>query len=372
MRVTHVAPTVFGDRGLFGGGERYPLELSRALAREVQCRLVTFGREAARVRETDGLEVVVLAARTYASGHPAQPRGAGLVRALRSAEVVHAHQLQSRTTVIALWAARARGQRRAATDHGLRGRGGATRVGLVERFLTVSRYSAELLGAPSHRTVPIYGGADPNRFYPERDDRRAGVLFVGRITPHKGVDRLIRALPAATPLTIVGSTGHDSTWPERDYAHFLRRLAATSPGQVTFAGTVADEDLPRVMRRHAVLALPSVEQTCYGRRVAVSELLGLTAIEAMASGTPVVCSRIGGVPEVVADGHTGVLVSPGDVDALRDALATLLTDQARREKMGRAARELACERFTWAACARRCLESYDALLARDAQPSAAA
>jgi glycogen synthase len=85
-----------------------------------------------------------------------------------------------------------------------------------------------------------------------------------------------------------------------------------------------------------------------------------------------VCSHIGGVPEVVDHGHTGLLVPPGDVDALRDGLAMLLHDRSRRERMGGAAREVACERFTWEACARRCLESYDALLHARAQPNAAA
>jgi glycosyltransferase involved in cell wall biosynthesis len=372
MRVTHVAPTAFGDGGLFGGGERYPLELARALAREVSCRLVTFGRDARYAREPDGLEVVVLGARGYSRGHPAHPRGGGLVRALRRADVVHAHQLHSRATAIALWTATASGQRRVITDHGLLGRRKRRRAALVERFLTVSRYSADVLGAPEDRTTPIFGGADVERFYPDRDDARAGVLFVGRLTPHKGVDRLIQAMPAGTELTIAGSTGHDATWPEREYAQLLRRLAASAPGRVTFSGAVAENELPRLMRRHAVLALPSVDYTCYGRQVPVSELLGLAVIEAMASGTPVVCSRIGGVPEVVDDGRTGVLVPPGDVDALRDGLAMVVHDRSRGVAMGRAARETVCERFTWKACARRCLESYETLLHARAQAKAAA
>jgi glycosyltransferase involved in cell wall biosynthesis len=362
MRVTHVAPTVFGDCGLFGGGERYPLELARALAREVSCRLVTFGRDAQHAREPTGLEVVVLGARGYARGHPAHPRGGGLVRALRPADVVHAHQLHSRATTIALWTAKASGQRRVMTDHGLVGRRKHCRASLVERFLTVSRYSADVLGAPKERTMTIFGGADTERFYPDRDDARAGVLFVGRLTPHKGVDRLIQAMPAGIELTIVGSAGHDATWPESEYAELLRRLAASAPGRVTFAGAIAEDELPRLMRRHAVLALPSMEYTCYGRQVPVSELLGLTVIEAMASGTPVVCSRIGGVPEVVDHGRTGILVPPGDVDALRDGLGMLVHDRSGRVAMGRAARETVCDRFTWKACARRCLESYEALL----------
>ncbi len=372
MRVTHVAPTVFGDRGLFGGGERYPLELARALASEVPSRLVTFGREAGRIREAGGLDIVVLRARSYARGHPAHPVGGGMVRELRGADVVHAHQLHSRTTPISLWAARLRHQRRVVTDHGLSARRRRNPERLVERFLTVSRYSASMLGAPPNRTAVIFGGADPARFHPDRDDRRSGLLFVGRLTPHKGVDRLIAALPADSELTIAGSAGHDPAPPERDYPELLRKLAASSPGRVTFAGTVADDELPRLMRRHAVLALPSVEETCFGRRVAISELLGLSVIEAMASGTPVVCSDIGGLPEVVTDGDTGYLVPPGDVEALRDRLATLLHDRRRREGMGRAAHAVAYERFTWVACARRCVQAYEALLSGRPQSNTAA
>jgi glycosyltransferase involved in cell wall biosynthesis len=372
MRVTHVAPTAFGGGGLFGGGERYPWELARGLAREVPCRLVTFGHERRQLQEEGGLEVTVLPARRYVRGHPAHPVGSGLIRALGGADIVHCHQLHSRTTAIALRTARARGQRRVVTDHGLsRGRH-RNAAPLVERFLTVSRYSAGVLASPPDRTSVILGGADPQRFRPDRDDRRAGVLFLGRVTPHKGVDRLIAALPTDAELTIAGSVGHDPRPPERDYPDLLRALATSSRGRVTFAGTVPDDELPRLLRRHAVLALPSVTETCYGHHVAVSELLGLTVIEAMASGTPVVCSRIGGIPEVVVDGESGFLVPPGDIQALHDHLATLLYDPHRCDAMGRHGRAVACERFTWTACAHRCLEGYGTLGGAHDQPKAAA
>jgi glycosyltransferase involved in cell wall biosynthesis len=372
MRVTHVAPTAFGDDGLLGGGERYPLELARSLAPHVHCRLVVFGRRARRWREPGGLEVVVLRARGHAKGHPAHPIGAGLVGATRDADVVHAHQLYSRTTDLALRAARLRGQHRVVTDHGLPESGGRRPGRLVERFLVVSRFSAHVLGAPPECTTAIYGGADPGRFHPDRDDRREGILFVGRITPHKGIDRLIQALPRGSRLTIAGSTGHDSDGPERDYPALLRAMAASAPAHVDFAGPVSEHELPLLMRRHAIFAMPSVEETCYGRHVAISELLGLSVIEAMASGIPIVASDIGGLPEVVAHEHTGYLVSPGDVVALRDRLASLLHDRSRRDAMGCAAREVARERFTWEACATRCLASYEDLLGERRQLSAPA
>ena len=94
----------------------------------------------------------------------------------------------------------------------------------------------------------------------------------------------------------------------------------------------------------------------------VSELLGLAMLEAMASGTPVVCSRLGGLPEVVEHGITGFLVEPGNVTELRESVASLLQDPARARRMGRNARELVLERFTWQHCAERCLGAYGELL----------
>jgi glycosyltransferase involved in cell wall biosynthesis len=245
------------------------------------------------------------------------------------------------------------------TDHGLAPSGlGRLLPRLVDRFLAVSHYSAGVLAAPASRTAVVYGGADPARFHPDPEARRDGVLFVGRFTPHKGLDRLIEALPDGASLTCVGTFGHDPRPPESGYADRLRRRAAALNGRVSFMEAVADGDLPPLYRRARVFVLPSVHETCYGGRIAVSELLGLSVLEAMASGTPVICSRLGGVPEIVADGETGYLVQPGDVAALRERLDELLGDPARAERMGRAARESVVAQFTWEACAERCLAAY--------------
>jgi glycosyltransferase involved in cell wall biosynthesis len=246
------------------------------------------------------------------------------------------------------------------TDHGLGGGGWAGLLPrLFDAFLTVSRYSAETLAAPELKTSVIYGGADPNRFKPRGLPRR-GLLFVGRITPHKGIDRLIQALPLDLPLRVVGTTGHDRGHPGRDYPALLRRLARGK--RVEFAGQVPDALLPEIYCRAAALVLPSVHETCYGTRVEISELLGLSAIEAMASATPVICSRVGGLPEVVSDGESGLIVDPGDVPALRAAIEAVTSDVKRAEEMGHRARQQALDRFTWKACAQRCLAVYRSLL----------
>jgi glycosyltransferase involved in cell wall biosynthesis len=361
MRVIHVAPSAFGPDGLYGGGERYPLELARAVAEEVDCELVTFGRRPGSWRAAGGLRVRVLRPLTWLHGHPAQPVAPLLPAALTHAEVVHAHHFRSVPTRMSAVTARILGAGTAVTDHGLLGRtwGGLVHR-LFDRFLAVSQFSARVLDVPPARTQVIYGGADTRRFAPTPATDRDGVLFVGRLTPHKGVDRLLGALPAGAALRIAGSSGHDPRPPERDYPALLRRLAQGR--DVTFLGPVPDAALPDLYRRAAVLALPSVDRTCYGRPVPVSELLGLAALEAMASGTPVVASRIGGLAEVVVDGETGFLVPPGDTEALGDCLARLVSDRRLAAQLGGNARDLVLQRFTWRACAQRCLAAYDTLV----------
>jgi len=365
VRVIHVAPTPFGkpgsSEGLLGGGERYPLELARGLAAEVDRELGSFGREPRQYREPNGLRIRILRPLAHLRGHPAHPLALGLPAALARADIVHTHHMRSAPSRAAVLTARLLRKRTAVTDHGL---GGGNWAGLLprlfDRFLVVSEYSARELQAPPKRTRVIYGGADPVRYAPDAEVVRNGVLFVGRITPHKGIDRLIEALPRGATLRIAGSVGHDPRPPESNYPLLLRGLAAGR--DVQFLGPVADADLPALFRQAQVLVLPSVHRNCYGREIKVSELLGLVLLEAMASGTPVVASRLGGIPEIVRNGETGFLVEPGNVVGLRVRLSGLLGAPPLARRMGQNARDLVLERFTWRHCAERCLAAYGELL----------
>jgi len=360
MRVIHVTPTPFGSDGLLGGGERYPLELARALAPHVSCKLVTFGPRARAAREASGLEVVVLRTAARLKGHPAHPIAAGLARATKDADIVHAHQMRSAPSRSVALRGAIRGVPTVVTDHGLGGGGwGGILPTLFRLFLLVSHYSAETLAAPRDKTRLILGGVDTARFAPDPSIVREGVLFVGRVTPHKNVDGLISALPEGGQLTVAGTTGHDRRGRERDYPRRLYELA--SGRRVHFDFSVVDRSLPELYRRAVVFALPSVHETCYGRHMPISELLGLSALEAMASATPVIASRVGGLPEVVRDGETGFLVEPGDQHELHARLAELLADRRKAAALGATARELVRERFTWQHCAQRCLAAYEEL-----------
>jgi glycosyltransferase involved in cell wall biosynthesis len=360
VRVIHVAPTEFGHGGLFGGGERYPLELARALARHIRCELITFGPRTRRWREPSGLERRMLRAVAY-PGHFAHPLAPALPGTLLGADVIHAHHPKALPGRMAALTGRALGRRVFATDHGLPGGDwGGLLPRLFDAYLLVSAFSARRLGRLPARTRLIYGGADPERYAPGPEQRREGVLFVGRLTPHKGVDRLVQALPAGVPLTLAGTFGHDRGFVSRDFPRLLSRLGEGK--DLRIISPVADAELPLLYRRAAVHVLPSVFDTCYGDHEPTPELLGLAVLEAMASGTPVVASRLGGLPEVVQDGVTGFLVEPGNVPALRERILEVLGNPLLAARMGRAARELALERFTWDAVARRCLEEYERAL----------
>ncbi len=327
----------------------------------MDCELLTFAdRPSSRV-DASGLRIRSLRARYHFKGHIAHPLAWSLPRSLTGADLVHTHHVYSAPSVIAALSAASRGVRRVATDHGLEGGPWAPLADrLFDRFLVVSDYSARMLGAPLNRVQTIFGGADPALFRPDPSPARDFILFAGRLTPHKGVDVLLRALPARAKLLIVGSSGHDRQAPERDYPKLLRRLA---DGQdVTFLGPVSDGELARLMGQAAALVMPSVEETCYGRHLRISELLGLTALEALACGTPVIASRIGGLPEVVEDGVNGWLFSAGNEESLREHISTLLADRTLVERLGGAGRERVLDRFTWHHCAVRCLAAYQDVL----------
>jgi glycosyltransferase involved in cell wall biosynthesis len=190
-------------------------------------------------------------------------------------------------------------------------------------------------------------GVDVDRFAPLPRAAHATmhVGYVGRLEPHKGVSVLVDAV-ARLPhckLTIVGDG------PER--ATVLRLIEELGvAGRIGWSGFVPHDDLPDAYRRFDVVAIPSLETSRW------IEQFGRVAVEAMASGVPVVASASGALPEVVGD--AGRLVKPGDVLELASALQELAHDPMERARLGKIGRDRAL-RYSWDAIASSQLELYE-------------
>ena len=200
------------------------------------------------------------------------------------------------------------------------------------------------------RTIGL--GVDVEAFRPAPGQRPIGPLrvgYVGRFLRHKGVHVLLEAMaevPEAT-LELIGA-GPDEA---------ALRAQAEDLGladRVRFAGPCPPEELPERYRGFDVVAIPSVPTAAW------SEQFCRVAVEAMASGVPVVASACGALPEVVGDG--GVLVPAGDAPALAAALAELAADDADRRRDRAAHARAAAGRFGWGAVADAHLGLYRAAL----------
>ncbi len=354
-RVAHLVPALFGEGGVFGGGERYAFELARAMARVTPTRLVTFGDAPRYFSTPEGLKVQVLGPAWRVRGQPRNRVHPGLVRAVAWADVIHCHQPHTLAAELAAVLARVSGRRVVASDLG--GGGWCFAAYLrtdhwFHRHLHISEYSRRISGQTDYeRAAVVYGGVDAELFSPDETvSKEPRVVYAGRLMPHKGVDDLVEALPEGLALELIGRP-YDAR-----FTADLKRLAAGK--DVTFRHDCDDSELVGAYRRALCVVLPSVYRDRYGNETRVPELLGQTLIEGMACGAAAVCTDVASMPEVVADGVTGFVVPPNDPAALRAKLAWLRDHPVEAARMGRAARERVLERFTWPPVVRRCLELY--------------
>ena len=353
--IVHLSPAEFSPQGVVGGGERYPLELARAMATKRPARLVVFTRGAPRRWvEPGGLEVVAVSTPWWFRGNPSNPVSLSFLGALRGAAAIHAHQFNTLVGNLAqAWGALT-GTPVFFTDLA----GGGFNLNrwlpllrLAAGALCISRFSADYL-ARVHRVRPgrlrvIFGGVDLDRYpFTETQAGRRRAVFLGRLVPHKGVEHLLEGLPAGWEAVVVG-TPYDPAYGAR-----LRELAAGRP--VRFEAGLGDQEVRDLVQGAGALVLPTrpISQR--------PELLGLVLVEAQALGTPVVATRVGALPEVVLDGETGLLVDPDSPDQIAAALGRL-EDAAFARGLARRARERVERVFTWDACAAACLAAYEEL-----------
>jgi alpha-maltose-1-phosphate synthase len=222
-----------------------------------------------------------------------------------------------------------------------------------------------------HRVHVIHNGVDTDFYRPDLgtdvvdrlglDRDRPSVVFVGRITRQKGVPHLLRAAlrfdPAAQVVLLASSPDTPELAAETEAA--IDRLRAERTGVVWIPEMMTREDVRQLLTLATVFVCPSIY-----------EPLGIVNLEAMACETAVVASDVGGIPEVVVDGETGLLVPydardpEGFEQGLADRVNAVVGDRARAAAFGQAGRARAVREFAWSAVAGRTLAIYESLLAR--------
>ncbi|MFF5979705.1 glycogen synthase [Streptomyces olindensis] len=215
------------------------------------------------------------------------------------------------------------------------------------------------------RVHVVHNGIDTSLYRPDHgtdaldriglDRSRPYVLFVGRITRQKGVPHLLRAVrdidPAAQVVLCAGAP--DTPEIDREFRELFAELSAVRDGVYWIPKMLPRPEVIQLLTHAALFVCPSVY-----------EPLGIVNLEAMACGTPVVASAVGGIPEVVDDGRTGLLVPAGDgfEAGLARAMDTVLGDPAAARRMGEAGRERAVGEFGWDAVARRTVRLYEEIV----------
>lgn len=191
---------------------------------------------------------------------------------------------------------------------------------------------------PLNKVKMLPFGVDCERFIPaarkgNKSHKTIGIIKA--LEPIYGIEYLIRAIPFIAvefkelKVLIVGSGNKEP------YQRIARELGVES--FIKFTGKVPDEKIPVYLTQMDVFVMPSL-----------SESEAVAAQEAQAMETPVVASRVGGTPEVIKDGLTGLLVEPRNPKAIADAVIKLLSDDSMRERMGKQGREHVIKNYNWA------------------------
>jgi glycosyltransferase involved in cell wall biosynthesis len=227
----------------------------------------------------------------------------------------------------------------------------------ADRVITVSECSAReierRMGVPASRIRVVYNGVDTEVFrtldgMPKKSN---SLIFVGNTEDRKkGIKYLLQAMKMLENECQVKLTIIDGGAPEAQYAPALMQQINLN-GRVTFARRLSGDDLVKWYAAADIAVVPSM-----------FEGFGLPAAEAMACEVPVIAFAAGALPELVADGETGILVPPADVTKLAAAIKKLVEDRELRLKMAKAARKRVEQKFNWEKAAKQILDVYQEVI----------
>lgn len=365
-KVLIVPASYFARNRTVGGGERYAFEYARAMAALTPTTLGLFD-ETVGVGTDGPLTIRRFAVRGF-NERWWFPATAATRAALGGFDILHAMDFPTPLADLLALLARWRRRKFILTDVGGGGVCWSTRLRyrvprldlnrLAHGLALISNYSAGFFQDWGQPREILHGGVRKAELPPapsgsSNDGAGAYALFVGRLLPHKGVLQLVESIDADTPLHVVGRP-YDTA-----YVDAVRKAA--SGKRVSFVFDADDTELRRQYNGARVVLQPSIPSGDVSRDK--SELLGLVAIEAMASGKPVIVTRTASLPETVVEGETGLVVPPHDREALRGAIGRFMGDSALALRVGLAARRHVEQRFTWESAAQRGLDLYRRVLA---------
>lgn len=363
LKIAHLTPSFFSKDSCIGGGERYVyniccanLTAAKQRGIDLQQTIISIG-PVARVFLHKDIPVVVLPSVSSVEGFM-NPLSEDLWDILVGFDLVHVHQSLTIFGAFCTAVARSLNIPVITTDLGggneecmLGGRG----LEQSDGVLSISKYAESLISSNFNGMKRVViGPIDTNTFKPDPAAQRSRrkVLCVSRILPHKGIERIIEVLPGELELTVVGQVY------DKKYFAMLQLLAKSK--NVVFDSEADDEKLVRLYQTSGLFVQASTHIDCYGNKILKPELMGLTTLEAMACGIPVVVSDAGSLPELVTSRRIGCVFS--DALDLTEIFARYLSEAWPDQDQPALSRETAVSNYSYPSVGGQILDFYAEVL----------
>lgn len=350
LKILHITPTYFSPDSIMGGGERYVLELAKAMSQYAEVKILSFGKNE-KIFNDGSVEILIKKPWFYIKNNLLNPFYLNLYKEFKEADVIHVHQIYTVLTEACILWAWVLKKPIFLTDHGGGGRTYLTRFNiskLATGLLLVSEYSSGRLKSLHANRQVIYGGVDESKYRPlaEFSPIKNKIISIGRILPHKGFHHLILAIQEEN-LTIIGQIK------DQIYLDYLKEISRNK--NVTFIHDANDEKLMAELGTSSLAVFASTNKGISGETFSGEpELLGIAPLEAMAMNIPTLVSNIGAYPEVCFD-KTRFMFEHGNVDELKEKIKMILNDSKLKSLNFN---DHVRSKFTWEKAAMKCLKFY--------------